>query len=364
MGDCREDALIQFLKNGKLPSKYGIGSGEIISPLREVSRQSDLIIYDAGKCPLWIYSQKVQVFPIEGVYGIIEVKSKLSKAKFKEGLVNIEQIKKMVTRDNISRSLPIGTMVYSRPIPFGIIFGYKLGNNSLKSLEKNIIEYQKSTPPALWPNIVVVLEEGIIFQSDNKFRHILNSKDFNESLSPIRIHFKKDTLFEFYSALFSMLSSIHLGDINIRKYVDLPKKVGDHFVKNHDRIPRSIKEKTENKVYALNERFINRIFDYCQKMGKKSYKEILLSEIGQLPVGISEKDLSFECYYYDPENLPGMHEIQQPFQKDEKGRVVATCKMKVPSTYVIIDGETYFFPQAYIEDEDLTEVIGKTLDDL
>ena len=41
-GTYRENALKRFLQEGKLPGKYSIGSGEIISPLNQVSKQSDL----------------------------------------------------------------------------------------------------------------------------------------------------------------------------------------------------------------------------------------------------------------------------------------------------------------------------------
>jgi len=358
-GELREDALSRFLRE-KLPGKYGIGSGEVISPLSEESKHFDLIIFDKENCPIWIRSNKNQVYPIEGVYGIIEVKSKLSKAKLEEGLEKVITIREMTPKGSCCQSTPLGLMQYSRPIPFGIIFAYSLGDNSMGSLENNLKVYQKRKSKLYWPNFVVVLNEGVIFQKNRDGKNILNAENFDNSLFLVGIHFKRDSLFEFYSALMHMISSTHLGNINIRRYKNLPKRVGKYFVSHHDRIVRS----KDKKVCALNEKFIDRVVKHCKKVGKKSYKEILLSELGQIPRGFSREDLAAKCYHYDPENLPGMHEVQKPFKKDENGRPVATCRMKIPSTFVIINEEVYYIPQCYFTAENITEVEGKTIKDL
>ena len=45
-GTYRESALRDFLLSGRLPKRFGIGTGEIIGPTRKVSKQSDLVIFD------------------------------------------------------------------------------------------------------------------------------------------------------------------------------------------------------------------------------------------------------------------------------------------------------------------------------
>jgi hypothetical protein len=283
----------------------------------------------------------------------------LSKEKFELDLTKISQLKQIAPRDSVSKSVPLGTMIYPRPMPFGIIFAYSLSDNSLDSIWKNLEAYRKCHPSSAMPNIIVVLNEGIIYWESEKHEHVLISEDIKSTDFPIALHFKKDTLFEFYSSLSTILTSTHLGDINISKYKDLPKKVGTHFVRRHDRYVR------KNKVYALNEKFIDKLVTYCKKTGKKKMKEILLSQFGVIPKGTTEDELNSECYYYDPENLPGMHEISQPpFKPEKNGRMVASCRMKVPSYYIVIDGEVYYFPEVYITDDDLSEVTGKSIDDL
>ncbi|HEX3640769.1 MAG TPA: DUF6602 domain-containing protein, partial [Ktedonobacteraceae bacterium] len=90
-GENREQDLRDFLQK-HLPKKYGVTKGEIITRAGEHSHAADIIIFDALNCPV-LYSQHTAVLPIEGVYGIIEVKSKLSKSEFLDDIGKIEQFK-------------------------------------------------------------------------------------------------------------------------------------------------------------------------------------------------------------------------------------------------------------------------------
>ena len=346
-GEFREGYLRDFLESGKIPPKYGIGSGLIINSSNEESNQSDLIIYDRDKCPTWMLYKRVQVFPIEGIYGVIEVKSRLSKEELLKGLAQIEKLRQMVPKGAVS-------------LPFGIIFAYQLSNNSLDSLEKNLSDYQKEKSPSVWPNLIVVLQEGIILQLRRGFERILKPEDFEQSVAPAAFSFKKDTLFEFYSALFSILSTTYLGTLDIGNYRELPSKVGPHLVKNH------IFHKKDKKTYALSQTFINNIFLYCQKQGSKTLGEIFILQSGSIPPGYFTEDyLLSKCYYYDPENLPGIHQVNEPYKINEQGRPVWNKRLKTPSTYVEIDNEIYMFPEVYVWDDEannLTEFVGKDLE--
>ncbi|TRM10707.1 hypothetical protein FH966_02680 [Lentibacillus cibarius] len=357
-GTYREDAIKKFLLEGRLPDKYGIGSGEIIGPNSDISRQSDLVIYDKLNCPVLLFEESVQVFPSDAVYGIIEVKSRLSKQKLIEALENIAEFKSLVPKEKAVQNNALVHMTYNKPRPFGIIFAYSLGGNSLDSLTENLRDFEESKDPDLWPNMIVVLGEGIIWHNGRSLNTLLHSEDFYSEVYPIPIHFKEDTLFEFYFNLFDILSNIKLGDIDLRKYKELPKKVGNFYVTGHDRFQRI----GTNKVYALNERFIKRIYDYCQMAGKKKYKDILLLGLGQIPQGMDEKSLDVYVYYYDPDELPSLQEVS--FVKDEYDRVNLSGNAKFPSSSITINGEIYVFPQAYITEEDLTEVPNMKTEDL
>jgi hypothetical protein len=161
-GENREEFLRDFLSEN-LPKKFGVAKGEIITNDGIHSHSADIIIYDAINCPL-LFSGKTKILPIEGVYGIIEVKSGLSKeelvidcnkiAKFKSlapGVLSFVETSKNV----IAAQFPSA--------PFGIILSYSLRNTSLESLLENLAEKNYQIPSAdQLVNFVAVLGQGII----------------------------------------------------------------------------------------------------------------------------------------------------------------------------------------------------------
>ena len=96
-GENREHILRDFLAN-HLPKKYGVAKGEIVTKDGQHSHSADIVIYDAVNCPI-LYSEKTAIIPIEGVFGVIEVKSSLSKAEFVGAARQIESFKKLAPRE-------------------------------------------------------------------------------------------------------------------------------------------------------------------------------------------------------------------------------------------------------------------------
>src|SRR5580704_8539314 len=104
-GTVRENALRKFLEV-RLPAKYALGAGEIVGRVRNAtSRQCDLIVYDRQNGVTLLYDEDIQVFPIDCVYGIVEVKSALSKAEFLDALEKIKVLKMMTPGGPVS--LPV-----------------------------------------------------------------------------------------------------------------------------------------------------------------------------------------------------------------------------------------------------------------
>src|ERR1039458_3811999 len=54
-GSLREDAFGKFLSE-RLPARYGVGRGEVITPENRVSGQLDIVIYDRTRGPELITS--------------------------------------------------------------------------------------------------------------------------------------------------------------------------------------------------------------------------------------------------------------------------------------------------------------------
>ena len=89
-GMKREDIVKDFLEE-TLPHPYKVSSGEIFDKQGEVSKQCDVIIYNAGMPAL----KKLRYFPIDSVFGMCEVKTTLDKERLREAVENVSSAKRM-----------------------------------------------------------------------------------------------------------------------------------------------------------------------------------------------------------------------------------------------------------------------------
>jgi len=360
-GDYRENALKEFIEVGRLPKRYGIGNGEIVGHISNVSKQSDLIIFDQlNNIPL-MFDSKVQVYPIDCVYGIVEVKSHLSKSKLIEALDNIKSVKALSPNDTVKKQSIFVSQTYKRPKPFGFIFAYSLGGNSLKSLVENLKEWESNNSAEYWPNLIVVLGEGIIYHmKKGTFNETISSETISEDCYPSDFHHKDDSFFYFYSHLLDLCNNMQLPKVQLSKFLDLPIRQGKYIVKNNDRI---VKEGSK-VVYRFNEAFIDKMVIWCKAKGSMTKEELYKNQFGQLPHGMEEYDLNYQVYFYNPNNLLGLHEVDNAISVGENNRPVINPKVGIPSYYLVIDNETYYFSFSDITDEDYEVIPGKKVEDL
>ena len=148
-GRQREHGLAAFLKE-YLPEAYGVATGEIISEEKELlSPQCDIIIYDRLRTPIVGKYDVVQQVPIGGVYSVIEMKSTITKAAFKDASRKFNKIRKMLP-PNSSKDVRKG----KRFGPFFFLFGYKL-KTSVSGCKDFLIKFAKKEDTA-----VVTLDSG------------------------------------------------------------------------------------------------------------------------------------------------------------------------------------------------------------
>ena len=98
-GEAREFVLKELLRQ-YLPAKLGIEKGIIISSAENESpsKQIDIIIYDKLNTPTLYNAENLRIFPIEGVYAVIEVKSNLNSKTLNEAIENIRSVKRMTKK--------------------------------------------------------------------------------------------------------------------------------------------------------------------------------------------------------------------------------------------------------------------------
>ena len=357
-GTYREDALKRFLSDGRLPSRYGIGAGEIVGRIRDVSRQSDLVLYDQLNGVALIYGENIQVFPIECVAGTVEVKSTLNKVQLIESLENIKSVKKLAPRESVTKTVSGFSMSYPRPSPFGAVFGYRLVGNSLSSLVDNLKEWEMGTPKEYWPNVIAILGEGIIHHYKDGLRIAYTNSDLRNATVPSYIQYEEDTLFKFYSALIDLCASSDPGPVVLSRYFDQAEQLGEYVVSNHDRFVRN----DCNAVFKLSLDFVSRVVHYSREHGPLTQGELLTRRLGQIPNGTPMEELQEMVYLYNPDSLRGIHEVETPFY-DRDGIPVASYEVMEPGVFIVVNGEAYFIPGRYIEGN--TEKIpGRTISDL
>ena len=362
IGDYRESTLREFLENGRLPQRFGIGKGEIISSIQGVSKQCDLIIYDRIEGISFKSKDSVQVFPIESVCGVVEVKSCLTKEKLIEGLENIKSVKKLAKEGQIEEYK--GGLIIStpRPKPFGIIFAYKLGNNSLESLRKNLKEWEAENSCEHYTNLIVILNEGIIKHLGKDAKDCVFNETLQNSTYSVGIKYEKDSLFQFYSALIDLCARSKAGKFDLMEYFDPSYYVDDLIVKNHNKFCKQNKDGSEdNKVYKYTDKFIHEVYKWCKKNGKISKEEYYKQCLGGVPHGLSKRDLEYQVYLYNPNNLPPndnkIEFVDGHPQKAETGTLSF-------ANYIIINNEVYFIPGNYMSDDVLDIEHRLTKEDL
>lgn len=181
-GENREEILREFLRD-HLPDRFGVTKGEIITKDGSRSHSADIIIYDKLDCPV-LFKGKTNVIPIEGVYGIIEVKSRLSKEELVDASRKISSFKAMAPRDLAVISTRDYVTVARPSRPFGMVIGCDLSGNSLNSLNENMLSFCSEIHDVnYFTNLVLVFNNGLLWWehcnlSKGEKYHLLDTDKF------------------------------------------------------------------------------------------------------------------------------------------------------------------------------------------
>jgi hypothetical protein len=357
-GTFRENVLKDFLAEGRMPYKYGIGSGEVVGRVRDTSKQCDLIVYDRLNGVKLLYDEAIQVFPIDCIYGIIEVKSTLSKEELIDSLTKIKVLKSMAPRDAVEQVLDGGIrLVHSRPIPFGAVFAYRLADNSLDSLLDNLREWERDTPASLWPNYICILGTGTIYHYKRTFEICLDSFEITSEAWPSTLSYGEDSLFQFYCAIHDMCAHMDLGPVDLMHYYKPPVQIGKYVVSGSSEF-RRIKNGALEKKTQLTEAALERIVNWCGVHGPIQYREVLKKQLGPMSPesSLNTDTLNQQVYLYNPGNLPGLHEIgENPVRISETGAEYASPCL-ASSITLDIDQRRYVIALCALTETDFEEV--------
>lgn len=218
LGRLNETHLVKLLRT-YLPPKIGIGTGFIAgggdSP--QHSPQCDIILYDTlNNAPLY-KSDAWSIYPIEMVYGVIEVKTTLTKRELEDAFVKCAKIRTMAKtldgKDNKAyiRQIPPGSKSPARyqgymsglPPRF-FVFGYD-GWKTTAALGKNFKVVTRENAGAHIHGVCNLYEGGSLY-----VRHIAFKKD-DERFSQVAKNGFRYFLMNLPASLDSMLPIHRLG---------------------------------------------------------------------------------------------------------------------------------------------------------
>ncbi|MFT8357768.1 DUF6602 domain-containing protein [Bifidobacterium aquikefiri] len=97
VGQGGEDVVTEFLRS-RLPRSIGISTGQILDVNGKISKQVDVILYDAEHTPMLFSTknEKISLVPAEGVLGVVEVKTHLRSRDIEICLANCRSVKQLV----------------------------------------------------------------------------------------------------------------------------------------------------------------------------------------------------------------------------------------------------------------------------
>jgi len=223
-GMRREQAAIEFLREF-LPPRYGVARGEIVDSKGGVSRQCDIVVYDALHAPVLQRAEASQLFPAECVYAVIEVKPSLDRGSLPKAVANIAAAKALDRSAIVAQHG--GHRLYHGPKANPPIFGAVLSLHSPSvhdSMVPCLREHQQELPREQWVDAVCVLDEALIywFEMDPKGRGLPDWVPTVQKQGACLGYYEsgEDTLLLFCLFLLHQLNAKELFPPDLLRYID------------------------------------------------------------------------------------------------------------------------------------------------
>ena len=150
------ERLIRKFLGEHLPKRFGVGAGFVIDPNERISRQTDVIIFDALNCPTYRESEDAAIFPSDNVAGAIEVKSRLDSKEFEDAFRKIAALKSLA-KTKIPETIPgpVSTQTY------GCIFAFE-SSITMKKISELYFDLTREHGLGRHPDLIGILDRGVI----------------------------------------------------------------------------------------------------------------------------------------------------------------------------------------------------------
>lgn len=208
-GSAVERELVETFFKKRYPF-LSVAGGEIIGANGFHSHQVDIILYDQKHTPQFYKGgNDIQVIPIEGVLGIVEVKSFLSGNDLREHIKKSESFKKQPKLARWSRLQDrfykfYGATELSTDFPIQTII-FAMDSISHEAISKILVEEYMNVEPKNRINFIYILNKGLYY-IDPMTNELFFVPD------PV------NGLFIFYTQSYSMLSFAEVTPIRLHSY--------------------------------------------------------------------------------------------------------------------------------------------------
>jgi len=219
-GEAREFVLKELLRQ-YLPAKLGVEKGIIISSVENElpSKQIDIIIYDKLNTLVLYNVENLRIFPIEGVYAVIEVKSNLNSKTLNEAIENIRSVKRMTKKAFVEQKGAIIRTVnlYGKEQEYfpviGFIFSYS-GIKEIKLLKDGIEKSDNFSNLESNIDTVCILNNAVITNQTVDDKVVVTKEPKTK-----RVFIKtQDSLLLFYLLMMHVLPQTWMRPIRITDY--------------------------------------------------------------------------------------------------------------------------------------------------
>ena len=184
--------VVRDLLEEYLPARYSFGTGFVIDSGGQQSRQCDIVIYDTVVSAGMLARTGPMLFPVESVYGVVEVKSTLNAKEIRDAFSHIASVKRLKNNAKPTAELVLdgdgdpATLKRIPSPPIGIVFGYRSDARSLITINAWFDRAIAATEDRLLhPDYAVSVQEGIALRYQ-RTSHVSESLERKCYLVPLR----------------------------------------------------------------------------------------------------------------------------------------------------------------------------------
>jgi hypothetical protein len=211
------EGVVKTALRAILPGRFSIGSGFAINSIGEASSQLDLVIYDAVYNAPIVLEGGTGLFPIECIYGLVEVKSRLDRAEIDSITKAIGAIRKMALdkryarygsqKNSKGKSVAVEIEVPNKLPPRAFVVAINADYNAIESMETALRELTKSNGAHI--HGMAILEKDW-FVSQRVYK---DPREFDWRQS--------HALAAFCAAVLASIQSMSMGPASMRRYLGL-----------------------------------------------------------------------------------------------------------------------------------------------